>query len=80
MFVWARVPEEHSRGKGSIDFAMDLMEHAEVSIAPGRAFGEMGEHHMRIALVENEQRLRQAMRNISRYVNQKPIRKSKTDM
>jgi alanine-synthesizing transaminase len=77
MFVWARVPEEHSHGKGSIDFAMDLMEHAEVSIAPGRAFGEMGEHHMRIALVENEQRLRQAMRNISRYVNQKPIRKSK---
>ncbi len=78
MFVWARVPEAHSRGKGSIDFAMDLMQHAEVSIAPGRAFGEMGEQHMRIALVENEQRLRQAMRNISRYVNQKPIRKSKT--
>jgi alanine-synthesizing transaminase len=77
MFVWARVPEEHSHGKGSIDFAMDLMEHAEVSIAPGRAFGEKGEHHMRIALVENEQRLRQAMRNISRYVNQKPIRKQK---
>jgi len=77
MFVWARVPEAHSGGKGSIDFAMDLMEHAEVSIAPGRAFGEMGEQHMRIALVENEQRLRQAMRNISRYVNQKPIRKSK---
>jgi len=77
MFVWARVPEEHSQGKGSIDFAMDLMEHAEVSIAPGRAFGEKGEHHMRIALVENEQRLRQAMRNISRYVNRKPIRKPK---
>lgn len=78
MFVWARVPEAHSRGRGSIDFAMDLMEHAEVSIAPGRAFGEKGEHHMRIALVENEQRLRQAVRNISRYVNQKPIRKPKT--
>ncbi len=67
MFVWARVPQDHSKGKGSIDYAMDLMEHAEVSIAPGRAFGEGGEGYMRIALVENEQRLRQAIRNISRY-------------
>lgn len=67
MFVWAKVPKEHSGGKGSIDYAMDLMEHAEVSIAPGRAFGEGGEDYMRIALVENEQRLRQAVRNISRY-------------
>ena len=79
MFVWAKVPEEHSKGKGSIDFAMDLMEHAEVAIAPGRAFGENGENYMRIALVENEQRLRQAIRNISRFVQQKPIRKSKTN-
>jgi len=68
MFVWAKVPQEHSQGKGSIDYAMDLMENAEVSIAPGRAFGEGGENYMRIALVENEQRLRQAIRNISRYV------------
>src|SRR3989339_681536 len=60
MFVWAKVPKEHSQGKGSIDYAMDLMEHAEVAIAPGRAFGEHGEDYMRIALVENEQRLRQA--------------------
>ncbi len=79
MFVWAKVPEEHSKGKGSIDFAMDLMEHAEVAIAPGRAFGENGENYMRVALVENEQRLRQAIRNISRFVQQKPIRKSKTN-
>ncbi len=68
MFVWARVPQEHSKGKGSIDYAMDLMEYAEVAIAPGRAFGEGGENYMRIALVENEQRLRQAIRNIGRYV------------
>jgi alanine-synthesizing transaminase len=68
MFVWAKVPKEHSQGKGSIDYAMDLMEHAEVAIAPGRAFGEGGEDYMRIALVENEQRIRQAIRNISRYV------------
>ena len=79
MFVWAKVPEEHSRGKGSIDYAMDLMEYAEVAIAPGRAFGENGEGYMRIALVENEQRLRQAIRNISRFVQQKPIRKTKAN-
>ena len=75
MFVWAKVPKEHSKGKGSIDYAIDLMEHAEVAMAPGRAFGENGEDYMRIALVENEQRLRQAIRNIGRFVQQKPIRK-----
>jgi len=79
MFVWAKVPKEHSRGKGSIDYAMDLMEYAEVAIAPGRAFGENGEDYMRIALVENEQRLRQAIRNISRFVREKPVRKAKAN-
>jgi len=77
MFVWAKFTEEHSKGKGSIDYAMDLMEHADVAIAPGRAFGENGENYMRIALVENEQRLRQAIRNISRFNQEKPIRKSR---
>ncbi len=75
MFVWAKFAEEHSKGKGSIDYAMDLMEYADVAIAPGRAFGENGEYYMRIALVENEQRLRQAIRNISRFAQEKPIRK-----
>jgi alanine-synthesizing transaminase len=68
MFVWAKVPQEHSKGKGSIDYAMDLMEYAEVAISPGRAFGEGGENYMRVALVENEQRIRQAIRNIGRYI------------
>ena len=68
MFVWAKVPQEHSKGKSSIDFAIDLVEKADVVISPGRAFGECGENYMRIALVENEQRLRQAIRNISRFV------------
>jgi alanine-synthesizing transaminase len=54
---------------------MDLMEFAEVAIAPGRAFGEHGEGYVRIALVENEQRLRQAVRNISRFIQEKPVRK-----
>jgi len=75
MFVWAKVPPEHSKGKGSIDYAMDLLEYADVVISPGRAFGENGENYMRIALVENEQRLRQAIRNISRFVQEKSLRK-----
>ena len=79
MFVWAKAPQEHLRGKGSIDYAMDLMEHAEVAVAPGRAFGENGEDCFRIALVENEQRLRQAMRNIRRFIRDKPIRRGKKD-
>jgi alanine-synthesizing transaminase len=77
MFVWARIPDEHLQGKGTINYAMELMEHAEVAVAPGRAFGENGEGYVRIALVENEQRLRQAIRNIGRFVQQRPIRKMK---
>ncbi len=73
MFVWTKVPQEHSRGKGSIDFAMELLDNAYVAIAPGRAFGENGEHYMRIALVENEHRLRQAIRNIGRYIQGKSV-------
>lgn len=79
MFVWAKVPQEHLKGKGTIDYAIDLMEYAEVAIAPGRAFGEYGENYMRIALVENELRLRQAIRNIGRFTQQKPIRKPKSN-
>ncbi|MFA5784372.1 MAG: aminotransferase class I/II-fold pyridoxal phosphate-dependent enzyme, partial [Phycisphaerae bacterium] len=77
MFVWARIPDEHLRGKGTIDYSMDLIDYAEVAVAPGRAFGENGEGYVRIALVENEQRLRQAVRNISRFIQDKPVRKKK---
>jgi len=78
MFVWAKVPEEHLNGKGTIEYSLDLMEQAEVAVAPGRAFGEHGEGYLRIALVENEHRLRQAVRNIGRFIQQRPIRKSKS--
>ncbi|MBN1126772.1 MAG: aminotransferase class I/II-fold pyridoxal phosphate-dependent enzyme [Sedimentisphaerales bacterium] len=73
MFVWTKIASEHLAGKGSIDYAMDLLEGANVAIAPGRAFGENGENYMRIALVENEHRLRQAMRNISRFIQGKSV-------
>src|SRR3954453_8083251 len=66
MFVWAQYPEEWRRRMGSIDFAMKLLEEAEVAVSPGGGFGDMGEGYLRLALVENEQRLRQAVRQIGR--------------
>jgi alanine-synthesizing transaminase len=66
MFVWARYPEEWRQKMGSIDFAMKLLEEAEVAVSPGRGFGEAGEGYLRLALVENEHRLRQAVRQIAR--------------
>ncbi len=77
MFVWTRVPDEHLHGMSTLDYTMDLMENAEVAVAPGRAFGENGEGFLRIALVENEQRLRQAMKQINRFVQAKPKRRSR---
>jgi alanine-synthesizing transaminase len=66
MFVWARIPEPWRSQMGSIDFAMKLIEEAEVAVSPGRGFGPAGEGHLRLALVENEKRLRQAVRQIGR--------------
>jgi len=66
MFVWAQIPEPWRSRMGSIDFAMKLLEEAEVAVSPGRGFGETGEGYLRLALIENEQRLRQAVRQIGR--------------
>src|SRR5262245_46655798 len=66
MFVWAQYPEEWRKRMGSIDFAMKLLEEAEVAVSPGGGFGDIGEGYLRLALVENEQRLRQAVRQIGR--------------
>ena len=79
MFVWARINDQHLKGDGTIDFCLRMMDEAEVALAPGRAFGEHGEGYVRIALVENEQRLRQAMRNLERALNpRKPKPKRET--
>lgn len=69
MFVWARVSDEHLAGQGSIDFSLRMLEEAEVVLSPGRAFGENGENFVRIALVENEMRLKQAFRQLDRALN-----------
>jgi alanine-synthesizing transaminase len=68
MFVWAKIADAHLKGDSTIDFCLRMMDEAEVALSPGRAFGELGEKWVRIALVENEQRLRQAMRNLERVL------------
>ncbi|MBV9825978.1 MAG: LL-diaminopimelate aminotransferase [Alphaproteobacteria bacterium] len=67
MFAWARIPEEY-RGLGTLAFSKMLLERANVAVAPGVGFGEYGEGFVRIALVENRQRLRQATRNIKSFL------------
>src|SRR5665213_129646 len=75
MFVWAKInPEHYKPDEGTIDFCLRMMDEAEVALSPGRAFGEHGEGFVRIALVENEQRLRQAMRNLERVLAPRPTR------
>ncbi|MCO6052008.1 LL-diaminopimelate aminotransferase [Mesorhizobium sp. RP14(2022)] len=68
MFAWAPIPEPF-RSLGSLEFSKLLIEKAEVAVAPGVGFGEHGDDHVRIALVENEHRLRQAARSIKRFLS-----------
>ena len=69
MFVWARIPDRFA-GMTSLDFAVRLAREAKVAISPGEGFGPGGERHMRFALVENEQRIRQAVRGIGRVLGE----------
>ncbi|MBS0535755.1 MAG: LL-diaminopimelate aminotransferase [Proteobacteria bacterium] len=71
MFAWSPIPEPF-RDMGSVEFSKLLVEKAEVAVSPGTGFGERGEGFVRIALVENEQRIRQAARNIKRFLETAP--------
>ena len=71
MFAWAPIPEPF-QSMGSVEFATLLVEKASVAVSPGAGFGEHGEGNVRIALVENEQRIRQAARNIRRFLETGP--------
>jgi alanine-synthesizing transaminase len=71
MFAWSPIPEPF-KTLGSIEFSKLLVEKAEVAVSPGIGFGEHGEGFVRIALVENEQRIRQAARNIRRFLETGP--------
>ena len=65
MFLWAKIPERYAWA-GSLEFSKLLLEKGLVAVSPGIGFGKMGEGHVRFALVENEQRIRQATRGIKK--------------
>ena len=67
MFVWARIPEQY-RHLGSLEFAKKLLIEAKVAVSPGIGFGDYGDEYVRIALIENEHRTRQAIRGIKKML------------
>jgi alanine-synthesizing transaminase len=67
MFAWAPIPEKF-RELGSLEFSKLLVEKADVAVSPGVGFGENGDQYVRLALVENEHRIRQAARNIKKFL------------
>ncbi|HEY4941912.1 MAG TPA: LL-diaminopimelate aminotransferase [Rhizomicrobium sp.] len=79
MFAWAPIPLSY-RERGSMEFAKQLLIHARVAVLPGTGFGEYGEGYVRVALVENEHRIRQAARNVKKFlslrVNEPPVLES----
>ncbi len=69
MFAWAPLPDKF-REAGSMEFAKQLLVQAKVAVSPGIGFGEYGEGYVRVALVENEHRIRQAARNVKKFLSQ----------
>jgi alanine-synthesizing transaminase len=68
MFAWVPIPPAFAH-LGSLEFSQLLLAEAKVAVAPGVGFGEYGDTHVRIALVENEHRIRQAARNVRRFLS-----------
>ena len=71
MFAWAPIPDQFAH-LGSLEFAKLLIQETGVAVAPGVGFGEYGDQYIRLALVENEQRIRQAARNIKKFLSGQP--------
>lgn len=69
MFVWAKLPPSKAH-LGSLEFSKQLLQRASVAVSPGIGFGEAGDEYVRIALIENENRIRQATRNIKKYLKE----------
>ncbi|EGF1229776.1 LL-diaminopimelate aminotransferase [Campylobacter jejuni] len=69
MFVWAKLPESKRHLK-SLEFSKQLLQRASVAVSPGVGFGEAGDEYVRIALIENENRIRQSARNIKKYLKE----------
>ena len=68
MFVWAKIPKI-ARDMGSLEFSKELLLKAQVAVSPGIGFGKYGDEYVRIALIENEKRIRQAAKNIKHYLS-----------
>jgi len=79
MFAWAPIPPAY-RHLGSLAFAKLLLEKADVAVSPGVGFGEYGDSYVRLALVENEHRTRQAIRNLKAFFRKAPIPESPAEM
>lgn len=75
MYIWARIPE-HYRHLGSLEFAKQLLENAKVCVSPGIGFGDYGDEYVRFALIENEARIRQALRGIKAMLRDDQLPKS----
>lgn len=69
MFAWAKIPDAFA-GMKSLEFSTLLLQEAEIAVSPGIGFGEYGDDYVRIALVENEHRIRQAGRNLKKFMEQ----------
>ena len=67
MFVWAKIPEQF-REEGSLEFSKKLLKGAKIAVSPGIGFGPYGDEYVRIALIENEERIRQAARNVRKFL------------
>jgi alanine-synthesizing transaminase len=67
MFVWAKIPDRYL-SMGSLEFSKFLLQEAKVAVSPGIGFGQYGDQHVRFALVENEDRTRQAIRSVRRIL------------
>ncbi len=73
MYIWAKIPEAY-RAKGSLEFAKKILAEAKVAVSPGIGFGEYGDDHVRFALIENEARIRQAVRGVKDMLRKDGLR------
>ena len=67
MFVWAKIPDKYA-SLGSLEFSKILLKESEVAVSPGIGFGTNGDNHVRFSLIENEQRIKQAVKNIKKII------------
>jgi alanine-synthesizing transaminase len=68
MFVWSKIPDSMIN-LGSLEFSKRLLTEAKVAVSPGVGFGDYGEGYVRFSLIENEHRIKQAVRNIKKFIS-----------